>query len=148
MPACSLDVTRIGPKLYQGSLPKPGHDVRRCGFDVLVLSAEEWQPSAETYPGVEVMHVPLTDMGEPLSRRAWLRALRAGQQIAQRLLEGKRVLTTCHAGLNRSGLLNVLAMYYLTGSPGSMLVRHVQSLRPGALGNPYFVRAAQHLPAR
>lgn len=141
--ACTLDVTRIAPRLYQGSAPKAGPTVRRCGFDVLVLTAKEWQPPDHIYPGVTVLRVPLTDHGEPLTEQAWLAALGMSKRIAMHLARGRRVLTTCHAGLNRSGLVNVLTLHRLTGISGKKLVSYVRSVRPGALSNPHFARAAE-----
>lgn len=146
--ACTLDLTRIAPRLYQGSIPKTGPAVRRCGFDVLVLTAMEWQPPDHIYPGVIVLRVPLTDHGEPLTEQAWLAAIGMSKRIASHLRHGRRVLTTCHAGLNRSGLVNVLALHRLTGIAGKKLVRHVRSVRPGALSNPHFVRAVEALLER
>lgn len=140
---CTLDVTKIGPKLWQGSLPEIGDKVRRCGFDVLVLTAEEWQPPRSAYPGVEVIHVSLQDHGQPLTEEAWNQAVVVSGKVARRVLRGKRVLTTCFAGLNRSGIVNVLALYQLTGISGKKLVQHVQRVRSGALSNPHFVRAAE-----
>jgi protein-tyrosine phosphatase len=146
---CRLDATEVAPKLYQGSLPQTGFDVRDCGFDVLVLAAEEWQPHPNAYPGVEVIHVPLVDAGKPLSESAWYHAVETGKRVARRLRQDKRVLTTCYAGLNRSGIVNVLAMYDMTGAPGKKLVDVVQRMRPGALSNPHFVEVARRrLPGR
>jgi len=143
--ACPLDVTRIAPRLYQGSMPKVGHSVRRCGFDVLVLTAEEWQPPDSAYPGVTVLRVPLTDHGNPLSERAWNAAVATSRRIALHLRQGKRVLTTCHAGLNRSGLVNVLTLHRLTGIAGKKLVPYLRSVRPGAFSNTHFASTAEAL---
>lgn len=140
---CALDVTRIAPHLYQGSRPAIGASVRRCGFDVLVLTAKEWQPPDSAYPGVSVLRVPLVDQNLPLTEQAWLAALGMSRRVALELADGKRVLTTCHAGLNRSGLVNVITLHRLTGISGKKLVRYLRATRPGALSNTHFASTAE-----
>lgn len=138
-PTCPLDVTKIAPRLYQGSVPLPGRfrDVARCGFNMLVLAAKEFQPPMSVFPGVRVYHVPLDD-AEPTSRELDM-ALRAAGEVARAVRIGQNVLVTCMMGRNRSGLVVALAMHMLTGRSGISIVRHIQYRRTNALSNPYFV---------
>jgi len=120
-----------------------GSEVRRCGFDVLVLAAKEFQPLSELFPGVEVIHVPIDDA--QLSRWEWKSALSAADIVARRVRGGKRALITCYMGWNRSGLITALTLYMLTGEPGAKIVQHVQRQRSHALTNPSFVAALRAL---
>lgn len=137
--SCSLDVTKIAPGVYQGSAPPGGLEVRNCGFDALVLTAQEYQPPSGAYPGVDVLRAPIND-GE-LTWREWDACVHVAQNTAARVLEGQRVLITCFMGRNRSGLVTVLTLHMLTGKRSDLLVKHVQQHRRGALTNSSFVRA-------
>lgn len=142
---CELDATRIATRIYQGSAPPPGPDVRRCEFNVLVLSAMEYQPPSEMFPGVRVVHVPLDDA--KLTRAEWVRAVAAADQVARAVRDkDARALITCAMGRNRSGLVTALTLYLLTGERGDKIVRHIQRRRQNALTNPSFVAALARLP--
>jgi protein-tyrosine phosphatase len=143
-----VDATRIVPGIYQGGLPPTGPWVRYAGFDVLVLAAEEYQPSGRQFPGVRVYHLPMKDDLDPVSRRE-ARSIRAlSQMLALHRRRGARVLITCAAGLNRSGIITAATLRRLTGAPHRQIVDHIRARRsPRALSNPQFVRAftEQHL---
>jgi protein-tyrosine phosphatase len=116
-------------RLAQGAAPPRGV---RLPFDVIVLSAKEYQPELL---GHEVWHVPLDD-GPPPSHdeRAWIRA--AAHEVARRVRRGQRVLVTCWQGRNRSGVIAGLALVDL-GVPGPRAAELIQRTRNG-LTNPYF----------
>jgi protein-tyrosine phosphatase len=115
--------------LAQGSAPPP---VPGMPFDVIVLSAMEYQPNL---PGYRVLHVPLDD-GPPPDKPTRMRIRRAAREIADRVRQGQRVLVTCWQGRNRSGVLAGLAMVDL-GVPPDQAVRRIQRLRDG-LTNDHF----------
>jgi protein-tyrosine phosphatase len=150
----TLDATRILPKLYMGSRPPTGHQLRLEGFDVLVLCAGELQLPASHFPGVEVLHLPLRDVSHrPFGGSDWDRVVLTSQRVQRRLRDGKRVLVTCAMGLNRSGIVTATTVHLMTGVSGAKAVDHVQALRaPGgqkALFNVAFVRAlVARLPDR
>ena len=100
----AIDAHRVAPMLYQGAVPPEGHVLRRLGFGMLVLCAIEHQPRGASFPGVRVMHAPFDDAGDPVDRATWETARAASREVAKQLLKGRRVLVTCHKGLNRSGL--------------------------------------------
>lgn len=132
--ARGFDADYIAPKLYQGSAPPPGPELRARGFDLLVLAAEEIQPPAWAFPGVRVIYAPSDDSSHiPEST-----AHPAAQEVARYLRAGKRVLVTCAAGLNRSGLISALALWYATGRSGRECVAQVQKRRAYALCNTWF----------
>jgi hypothetical protein len=140
----TFDADRLAPKLYQGSAPPPGPELRARGFDVLVLAAEEIQPPSWAFPGVQVIHAP-SDDGEIIPERS---AHAAAQEVARALKQGKRALVTCAMGLNRSGIISALALWYATGRPGHECVALVQRKRRSALCNHWFVEYLSALPAR
>jgi protein-tyrosine phosphatase len=144
---CPLDVSRIAPKLYQGSKPQMGGAVGRCGFDMLVLAAQEYQPR-HAYPGVRVFHAPLDDSGVPITADEWRIAHEAGRAVADALGRGDRVLVTCSMGINRSGLVAALGLHYATGMSGPMAAARVKRRRPGALRNLWFRAMLETVPAQ
>lgn len=135
--------------LWQGPLPPYGDEVRRAGFSVLVLCAEEHQPKSEMFgPGpLMLIHCPLDDCNA-LTREHWIRANRAAELVSQAIQKGRRVLVTCQAGLNRSGLVSALSVRNLSGMSGQGAVRVVQNARHRALCNDHFVDLLSKLPAR
>jgi protein-tyrosine phosphatase len=148
-----LDTSRIHENLHQGSFPPPGNDVAAAGFDVLVLAASEAQPRAGDYPGVRVIHAPFED--EPLESYGYgsappdglLTAKSAADKVAACLQDGKRVLVTCMAGRNRSGLVCGLALHQIHGWSGEHIVNSIQQARPQALSNASFAAALRRLPS-
>jgi protein-tyrosine phosphatase len=139
-----IDASRIGPKLYQGSLPPTGSRLRTAGFDVLVLCAKEFQPAAFHFPGVEVVHCPLWDGEASMSE---LVAAREGaRRAAEAHRQGRRVLVTCRQGRNRSGLVVAMTIRMLTGASGKRIVHHIRKRRSLALTNTAFARALGALP--
>lgn len=145
-----IEASRIGPRLYQGARPPPGHAVRAAGYDVLVLCAEEYQ-EAHRYERVTVLGCPLNDDGSPMAREEWRRALKTSCVIADLVEHGARALVTCMAGRNRSGLVTALALWRLTGADGRLCADHVRRARRApsgpALSNTYFYDALARLPA-
>ena len=61
-----IEASEITKNLWQGSVPEPGEYVAEAGFDVLVLSAREYQRSSIYYPGVQVLHAPNDDIRRQL----------------------------------------------------------------------------------
>lgn len=141
---CEIDANKIAERLYQGARPPTGLCLKQLRFDMLVLAAEEYQPGSEMFPGIRVIHAPMDD--SELTRDEWDTARRAAAEVASAIRVGARVLITCYAGLNRSGLITALSLYLLTGESGRAVVRVVQSRRRNALCNRSFVKALSRLP--
>lgn len=122
-----------GKLIAQGSRPPVGV---RLPFDVIVLSAWEYQPEM---PGFEVLHVPLDDdPATPVSEEDRTRIQATARRVARRIRAGRRVLVTCHQGRNRSGVIAGLALVAL-GVPGAEAANRIRHLRNG-LTNPHFHR--------
>lgn len=146
--------SKIDERLWQGGYPLNPTDVGLAGVDVLVLAAEELQPSCprETevlFPDVRVICAPIADDGySPPSPREQRDANIAATLVAQALREDKTVLTTCAAGLNRSGLVNALALVKHLRISGLEAVARVREGRPDALRNLGFVDFLSKISAK
>lgn len=131
------EISEVIPGLYIGSKPPPGkHD----GVDVIVLAAMEYQPPAHLFPGTEVIHAPLDDApGRHMREDEIVTATKAAKRVAQLLRAGRRVLSTCQMGLNRSSLVAALAMQDVYGMGADEIVARVRRARGRwALSNPNF----------
>lgn len=133
-----VDADEVWPGLWQGSRPPPGTQLAREGFGKLVLAAMEFQPQAEKFPGVDVVHCPFDDAYE-LPDWVFERVVQTAKEVARDVRDGVRVLVTCNMGINRSGLINGLAMMMLSGEPAMVVASRIQMARPGALRNSSFV---------
>jgi hypothetical protein len=140
-----LDVTRIAPKLYQGSFPRV--PLAAAGFPVLVLCAIELQQRPEEI-GLTTLRCPLTDDGSPMTMRQWAMAIHTSAIVARSVARGERTLVSCAQGRNRSGLVVALTLYRLTDMSGPQTVEHVRRLRTGALENDDFVHRLYRLPRK
>jgi hypothetical protein len=138
--ARAIDADEVAERLWQGSVPPTGDVLAKAGFTMVVLCAEEWQLPAEDFIGIEVVHAPNDDARE-LTAQQRRTAEDAAERVAAELERGGKVLVTCAAGLNRSGLVNGLALVRRAGSKpdADAIVRKIQERRESALFNDYFV---------
>jgi protein-tyrosine phosphatase len=135
-----------GAVLAIGGKPPTGPWLGVGSFSLLVLAAKENQPAASRFPGVRVLHVPLTDYGGPFTPAQRAAALRASLVVAKALAAGKNVMVTCELGLNRSSLIAGMALARL-GMPRERVVKLVRRLRSfAALNNGRFARMVREEP--
>lgn len=136
-----MSKSEIVPGLFVGSRPFPGRRPR-VDVDTIVLAAIEYQPPAELFPEAEVIHVPLDDdSSRPLRDAEILAATKAGNLVARRLREGRRVLVSCAMGLNRSALIAALAIHEVYGMNADEIIARIRQARGSwALTNPNFSR--------
>jgi protein-tyrosine phosphatase len=133
----ALDINKVANGLYQGAWPPFGDQLAKCGFDILVLCAKENQYE-ELYHGMHVILAPGDDDLRPERMKHYLPAWKtAAEQVAQHVKNGKTVLVTCMAGLNRSGMVTAMALYLLTGWSGSDVVNHIQMCRKALCNNTF-----------
>lgn len=142
-----VEASEIVKNLWQGSFPRPGREVRASGFSLLVLCAHELQEPASSYPDVEVVHAPnYDDDRRRLNRERLELAVMAARKVTKALQNGRKVLVTCAAGLNRSGLVTGLALHMYLGWEGADCVDMIRKKRGERHGlqplcNPDFERA-------
>lgn len=131
------EVSEVVPGLYVGSKPPPG---RHDGVDAIVLAAIEYQPPAHLFPGTEVIHAPLDDApGRHMREDEIATAAKAAKRVARLLRSGRRVLSTCQLGLNRSSLVAALAMHDVYGMSADEIITRLRRARGmWALSNPNF----------
>lgn len=131
----------IPNQLYQGSFPPVGDALsREHGFDVVVLCAFE-NPNQGQYTDIEVIEAIGDDVEEwPIDEESLVRWQEAAKLVADRIKEGKRVLVTCVAGLNRSGIVTAMALNHIYGWSGDRACTYVQSKRQSALFRKAFRR--------
>jgi protein-tyrosine phosphatase len=141
--------SQIVPYLSQGGVPEEGGAVARAGFKVLVLCADEYQPSDRLFHNLdEVIHAPNDDGLGPFTKIQKVIARLAANRVADHVRAKQHVLVTCMAGRNRSGLVTALALHKLYGWSGARCIHHVQAHRENALTNPDFVDYLKTLPVR
>ena len=137
--------SKIDENLWQGGYPISGFSK----IDVIVLAARDLQPDVNIFPAnIEVILAPMDDFEDGPSVEDQRTAFRAAQAVADRLERGKRVLVTCVAGRNRSGLINALVLVFKYGISGREAVARIQAIRPLALSNPSFVAFLNRIPAK
>lgn len=142
-----IDAHHIGEGVWQGAVPTPGGIIRDAGFHMLVLCAMEYQLPAEEFPGVEVVHAPNDDDDSRWPTREELRiATNAASRVLAALRANRKVLVTCWAGRNRSGLVSALALREYLGISGSAASALVRAARPHALTNSKFQACLARLP--
>jgi protein-tyrosine phosphatase len=129
--------SEIVPGFFIGSKPAPG---RHDDLDVIVLCAMEYQPPAQLFPGTEVIHVPLDDApGRAMSKDEITAAVEAGERVARRLRAGRRILSSCQMGLNRSSLVAAIALHVVYGMSADEIIQRIRRARgTWALSNPNF----------
>lgn len=141
----SMDFTQIHGKLYQGSAPSKGDVIKTEGFDVLVLCAEEIQ-NIKDYNVDYIIQAPGKDTFKDLYPEDLVKWKEAAKEAANHIRSGRRVLITCQAGLNRSGIVTAMTLRELTGWSGEKCAKHVKSKRYGALFNKAFYNYLVTLP--
>lgn len=132
------DANEIIPGLWQGAAPPSPESVLGDGFTALVLCARDFQPKTEEFPGVVVVHAPFDDTEKP-SKDQLDTAVWASAQVEQLHKKAHKVLVTCQAGINRSGLVVALALHRIKGWPGDFCIQVVKQKRVpfGRTWDPY-----------
>lgn len=132
------DFSNVAPpsssmKLYVGSKPPPD---RELAFDVVVLCAEEYQPTRMTFRG-ELVHCPIPD--DVLDKAQIRLTLDTAAKVVAAIASKQRVLVTCRAGLNRSALVAAMALAKLTRMTAPEIMIHLRAKRdPDCMFNPHF----------
>lgn len=129
--------------LAQGTFPGNA-DVAFREFDAVVLCAEEHQPRWTVPRGKALFKLPLDDddyQQVPLDVGRII--IQTAHAAGTHHVAGRTVVSTCHQGRNRSGLVTALIMMLHYRMPSAEAIRMVQQRRKhpdGALANPMFVQ--------
>lgn len=104
-----MNADQVSKNLWVGGVPTNPSEVEKK-FDTLVLCAKEFQDVFPTHKHkkTELILAPMYD-GKPTNVEK-RRALKAAIEVRERLDNGKKVLVTCAAGVNRSALVASIAM--------------------------------------
>lgn len=144
------NMDKIVDGLYIGGVPL-NNDAVDKEFDVLVLAALEFQDvfPVHKYPNTYVIHAPLVD--DKLAREDKITALSAGIKVYEARAAGKKVLSTCAAGVNRSALIAAISLI-LDGMSAEHAINKIRQKRKPLSGatplfNPHFVRFLKELDA-
>jgi len=136
--------SRIGPKLYVGAFPPA--KLREKGFDAVVLCAVEKQ---NVQPDVFTIRIPFDD--GPLPNRDYQRAVKAAMEVSKLRKAGKRVLVTCHQGVNRSAFVAAISLMQLERFPARTAIELLRMQRQQDVNGPWqvlsnedFVKAINH----
>lgn len=144
---------KIFGNIYQGPRPPTGDHLEKAGIHTVVLCAKEviqgLEATGANFGSVQVIKAPSIDADDAPPPEHWIRGWHAAAKRAAELSQaGHRVLITCQAGLNRSGVVSALAIHYITGWPGGKCAKIVQMSRPGSLFNAKFLEYLNGIPER
>jgi hypothetical protein len=133
-------ITPVLENLWIGGFPQPEVTAR---FDKLILCAEEHQPPAGYFPGVHVLHAPLSPtMVRPNEAQV---AVQAGRAVMGWVKRGKSVLVSDAMGYNRSALIAVVALM-TRGMPSEKAIELVRGARGAqTLLNPHAITLIRRL---
>lgn len=133
------DCHMITDRLWMGGLPT-GFPQLFERWDVIVLCAGEYQPHVELPEDWNkvILRVPFDDSPNAIPHSVEKSLHKQAKYLAQLHAEGKNILITCFAGVNRSGLLTALVLRYAFGCDGAEAIYKIQSVRTFALTNKTF----------
>lgn len=145
-----LDADEVMPTLWIGSAPPTGIAIGRAGFHSLLLCARQYQPKASMFPGVDVVHAPFDDDPTRKLTDSECQLVHVASTVAaKKAMSGQKVLVTCVAGIDRSGLVTSLALWKITGLGGRKVLKLMRAARPHVLTqNPYMLRMVERLPGK
>lgn len=145
-----MNADQVAKNLWVGGVPTNPAAVIK-DFDALVLSAKEFQDvfPVHMYPNFTVIHAPLVD--DKPSSEDIVTALSAALRVYELNEEGKKVLVTCAAGVNRSAMIAALAMV-IAGVKADKAIDKIRKNRKAISGatplfNPYFVNVVRTIDA-
>lgn len=147
-------IHKSGAELWQGSMEDADALLKgaKSNISVIGLFAREFQPEDKS-GRFEIIRfgyddVPILNQAE-FGRVAAV-ADRASDIFSDRLRKGKSCLSSCMAGLNRSGLVSALTIMKLTRKDPDQVIQHIRDTREPQLGmpalcNPSFVKLIRSL---
>jgi len=137
-----------GGKLYQCGAREIPKILRQEDINLLILAAKEFQPEHlgihnKDFIATNRLYIPFNDrlvMSKKELKCTLKKVKTAANYGISTILNGKNVISSCHAGLNRSGIISGLIIIELAGCSASEAVDVIRQNRsPDALFNPLFV---------
>lgn len=133
-----MNADEVAKNLWVGGLPTDSDSVDQ-NFDAIVLAAEEFQDAfpVHKYPGTQLIPAPLSD--EPHSptgpsNKQKATALDAALKVHKLNKDGKKVLVSCAAGVNRSSLIAGLSMV-IDGMNAQHAINRIRKYRKPPTGS-------------
>jgi len=144
--------------LAQGDVEAAYEGIVHGTFDRVVLCAYELEEMfslmMEGKPKAirdRILFAP-NDDGATMTRRQIRTAANAAKECVRHYRKGERVLVTCAAGRNRSGLVTAMALHFISGCGGKSAVEIVRARRKAksgpALSNPLFEKFLCAIPPK
>lgn len=137
VPSYPATADRVFGKLWMGSAPPVGPSLSKS-FDGLILAAMEYQPHPACFHGVKTALFPLDD-GPPMSPDEEEAVMAASELAHGWLASGMKVIVTCFAGLNRSGVICAATVRLHGASPEEAVAAVREARGSGAMRNPHFL---------
>lgn len=136
-----LDASKVANRLWMGARPPADRPLPM--FGTVILCASEYQPIMVPFIG-NVIRCPLEDATPTANELAMASA--AARAAARAWKDGQRVLVTCYAGLNRSGLVTALMLIQLGKRTPAQIIGAIRGARgSNALSNDDFVAVIEQL---
>lgn len=129
-----------GGKIYQGGKKDIRSAIEYSDLDAIVFAAYEFQPKIRASRIIPI-YAPLDDNFDPSPEDAKYTiktANEAAEKVAKLVRQGKKVLVSCQAGWNRSGIITALSIKKLTNYKGNEIITLIKLNRRFALSNPAF----------
>lgn len=132
-----MPYSQVTDQIFQGSVPDPTSSYDN--FSMIVLCAEEQQPELPRFKR-RILRPAFNDTPHPTNAEI-ARARGAASEVGTELMRGGRVLVTCAAGLNRSGLVTGLVLIMTTRLSPIDIIKGIRAARGDlALSNPAFTK--------
>jgi len=131
-----MEIVEIYPNLFQSSAirwPWDEKKIQDLRINVVIDLAGGFDPHMKFLD--QYLYWPFEDKDE-LPDRSLL--LNVANFAFHSLGSGKKVLTHCTAGYNRSGLVNAVILMIFLGTSGLHAMEYIRKARPGALYNKTF----------
>ncbi len=137
--------SRLDERHWQSGAPLDLDALPAAGVSAVVLCAmpshyrEEGIDVDRIVPGLAILRAPMVDDQDAgIDAYTIQIACAAADRVVGMLGAGKRVLVTCMAGRNRSGLVSALTIMRRRGMSGAEAVEWIQARRDSALTNDSF----------
>lgn len=131
-------VSSFGDKwsIYMGGAPPIK---MKSDFTDIFLCAREYQPDSNLFGEAHVHQYPFFDDYQKVTNDEFKQIALAVSAACHAVERGGKILITCMAGLNRSGLVTALTLMKVLNLPSHIAIMQVRSSRgPRAISNPLF----------